>query len=94
MSKIMRELEAEARAARLGLKRYSPDPNDEEGYRNLMLGRPLEAFLDGELVPHCLASDEIKGVIVVASQPVRIGPDGELVTETRYGEVRVRKKVA
>jgi hypothetical protein len=94
MSKIMRALEAEARAERLGLKRYACDPADP-GYANWMAaGRMLEVRVDGRLVPHCTMADEVAGVVLALEQPYRLGSDGELAVYELRGEVRVSKKAS
>ena len=105
MSKIMREMYAEALKSRQepekgpekALKRYSVDRADAEGYCNYQValriyGHSLEVLLDGVVLNHCVMADEINGVALVIEQPSRlVGNDLALIE--RRGVVRVVPKL-
>ena len=90
MSKIMRQLQAEASAARDGLKRYSSLQGDS-GYANwLAIGRRVDVRVDGSLINGVFIADEVAGFVEAYEVPMRLTASGdELVTYTLHGEVRV-----
>ena len=87
MSKIMRELYAEARRAQAVPegKRYSVDYNDP-GYRNLQLaGGAVLVYLDGVRVDRCVTADEVQGYVEFYPEKWTVGSP----VERAHGVVRV-----
>lgn len=100
MSKIMREIYADARRARqvkdLALqpapdpRRYSCNPDDAQGYANWLplSNTGVRVYVDGVHIKRAIAADEALGIVIALEEPVRVINDETVKIELR-GNVRV-----
>jgi hypothetical protein len=93
MSKIMRELQAEAEIMRRPVQHprisvREGDPGYEAWLR--LRHRDIAVYLNGKKLVRAVTADEAAGEVVVLDEPIRATDDGEdVVTKTLHGNVRV-----